>query len=245
MKNSILSYALKTRLKKIDFFKKNPHIAQELTFNYLIKNGKNTVFGKEHDFKNINSYTSFSNRIPTRSYEDLFPYIQRIRVGEQNILWNSKIKLFSKSSGTTNAKSKFIPVSSESLINCHFKGGKDMLALYLDNFPTKKFFSGRGFILGGTLNKYKNYTDGDLSAILLSNFPFWVNFHRSPKLSTALIQDWEKKLKLIVEEISKQNITKERFRFFDQLRMLFDDFENNEFSYVLHIFCESSKTYQK
>ena len=82
-----------------------------------------------------------------------------------------------------------------------------MLALYLDNFPTKKFFSGRGFILGGTLNKYKNYTDGDLSAILLSNFPFWVNFHRSPKLSTALIQDWEKKLKLIVEEISKQNIT--------------------------------------
>lgn len=207
MKNSILSCALKTRLKKIDFFKNNPHIAQERTFNYLIKNGKNTIFGKEHDFKNIHSYSSFSNRIPTRSYEDLFQYVQRLRAGEQNILWNSKIKWFAKSSGTTNAKSKFIPISTESLINCHFKGGKDMLALYLNNFPTKKFFSGRGFILGGTLNKYKNYTDGDLSAILLSNFPFWVNFHRSPKLSIALIKDWEKKLKLIIEEISKQNIT--------------------------------------
>lgn len=207
MKNSILSYALKTRLKKIDFFIKNPHTAQELTFNYLIKNGKNTLFGKEHDFKNIKSYSSYINRVPTRTYEDLFPYILKIQAGEENILWNSKTKWFAKSSGTTNAKSKFIPITSESLINCHFKGGKDMLALYLENFPTKHFFSGRGFILGGTLNKLKGYSEGDLSAILLSNFPSWVNFHRSPKLSTALMKDWEEKLKLIVDEISKQNIT--------------------------------------
>ena len=207
MKNSILSYALKTRLKKIDFFIKNPHTSQELTFNYLIKNGKNTLFGKEHDFKNIKSYSGYINRVPTRTYEDLFPYILKIQAGEENILWNSKTKWFAKSSGTTNAKSKFIPITSESLINCHFKGGKDMLALYLENFPTKHFFSGRGFILGGTLNKFKGYSEGDLSAILLSNFPSWVNFHRSPKLSTALMKDWEEKLKLIVDEISKQNIT--------------------------------------
>jgi hypothetical protein len=207
LKNSILSYALKTRLKKIDFFIKNPHTAQELTFNYLIKNGKNTLFGKEHDFKNIKSYSSYINRVPTRTYEDLFPYILKIQAGEENILWNSKTKWFAKSSGTTNAKSKFIPITSESLINCHFKGGKDMLALYLNRNPNSKIFNGKGIILGGYQENNNKYIDADLSAILLKNFPFWVNIHRVPDIKTAVMKDWNKKLEKITNQSVNQNIT--------------------------------------
>ena len=206
-KNKILSFALKTRLKKINFFKDNPHAVQDRVFKNLIKNGRETIFGLDHDFKNINSFADFSNKVPVRTYEEIFPYIERVRAGEKNILWNQQTKWFAKSSGTTNAKSKFIPMTIDSLKKSHYKAGKDMLALYLGNYPTKKFFEGNGLILGGSLQNRKNYTDGDLSAILLDNFPFWVNYHRSPKHSTALMHDWEEKLELIVSEVICQDIT--------------------------------------
>ena len=122
--------------------------------------------------------------------------LTRARNGEQNVLWPGKIKWFSKSSGTTNAQSKFIPITKESLKECHFKGGKDMLSLYGNNFPFSDMYNGKGLMLGGTIKESENgdYKDGDLSAILLDEFPFWVNYHRVPDIETALMEDWEDKL---------------------------------------------------
>jgi len=206
-KNSILSSILKKRINNINLVNKTPLKTQEKVFKYLIKKGENTLFGIDHFFNNINNYQDFIKQVPLRSYEDLFPYIEKIRLGEKNILWPGNTKLFAKSSGTTNAKSKFIPLSKEALHNCHYKGGKDMLALYLNNNNNSNFFNGKGIIIGGSQNIGVNFIDGDLSAILLNNFPFWVNMHRVPDLKTAIMKDWNKKLAKITNQSIKQNIT--------------------------------------
>ena len=122
-------------------------------------------------------------------------------------MWPGDIRNFAKSSGTTNAKSKFIPLSKETLYNCHYKGGKDMLALYLESNPNSKMFDGKGIILGGYQEKNNKYIDADLSAILLKNFPFWVNMHRIPDIKTAVMKDWNKKLEEITNQSINQNVT--------------------------------------
>ena len=164
----------------------------------MIEKGKSTSFGIDHKFHKINSIDDFRKHVPVRTYEELFSYIKRVRENEKNVLWPGKIDWFARSSGTTNDKSKYIPISKDSLEDCHFKGGKDMLSLYCNNFPETNLYNGKGLMLGGSLeqNKTYRYTDGDLS-ILINNFPFWVNMHRSPDLQTALLKDWELKLDLI------------------------------------------------
>tara|TARA_B110000116_G_scaffold260019_1_gene262707 strand:+ start:2285 stop:3808 length:1524 start_codon:yes stop_codon:yes gene_type:complete len=206
-KNTILSSILKKRINQIKLVNKTPLETQQRNFEYLLNKGKNTKFGSEHFFKTINGYTDFVDKIPVRNYEELFPYIEEMRSGGKNILWPGETKLFAKSSGTTNAKSKFIPLSKDALHNCHYKGGKDMLALYLNNNNNSKFFNGKGVIIGGSQNIGAKFIDGDLSAILLSNFPFWVNMHRVPDLRTAIMKDWSKKLAKITHQSIKQNIT--------------------------------------
>lgn len=209
LKNTILSYFIKKRKDEIDWFSKNPYQSQEDIFQNLIKKGKASIFGKDHNFKEIKSYNDFAKYVPIRTYEELFPYIEKIRNGEENILWPEKNKWFAKSSGTTNAKSKFIPVSKESLYESHFKAGKDMLALYCNNFPQKSIFNGKGLMLGGsqTQNKKHNFIEGDLSAILIENFPFWVKMHQNPNSEIVLIDDWEEKIKRITEQLLNENIT--------------------------------------
>ena len=131
--NSVVSWFLKKRIHQIEFFSKYPNEVQhELLFN-LLQQAKNTTFGKEHDFSSIRTYEDFIARVPVISYEEMEPLIAKSRKGEQQLFWDTPIKWFAKSSGTTNAKSKFIPVSQESLDDCHYKGSKDLLCLYLNN----------------------------------------------------------------------------------------------------------------
>ena len=209
LKNSILSYFIKKRKDEIDWFSNNPLQSQEGIFKDLIQKGCKSIFGQDHNFKEIKSYKDFTKNIPIRTYEELFPYIEKIRNGEENVLWSGQNKWFAKSSGTTNAKSKFIPVSKESLYESHFKAGKDMLALYCNNFPQKSIFNGKGLMLGGsqTQNKKHGFIEGDLSAILIENFPFWVKMHQNPNSEIVLLDDWEEKIKRITEKLLHENIT--------------------------------------
>ena len=200
---------MQKRIKKINNFIDNPIKHQTNVLKYLIKKGLRTKFGKEHHFNKITNYTSFKNQIPVKTYEELAPYIEKARKGEKDILWPGTVKWFAKSSGTTNSKSKFIPITKESLNDCHFKAGKDMLSLYENNFPKTNIYNGKGLMLGGTIAKseYGEFKDGDLSAILLDEFPFWVNYHRVPDIETALMKNWENKLDEIASQAVKENIT--------------------------------------
>ena len=184
-----------------------PIITQDKILNKLILKAERTKFGIEHSFNKIKNYSDFKRLVPDRKYEELFPYIDEIRNGKKNILWPNSIKLFSISSGTTNAKSKYIPLSNETLNDCHFKGGKDMLAIYLNNNPNSEIFNGKGIILGGSKEINSKYVEGDLSAILLDNFPFWVNTHRIPDIKTATMKNWDNKLEKIINQSINQNIT--------------------------------------
>jgi len=200
---------MQKRIDKIEEFCKNPMQAQKNVFDFLIAKGKNTAFGKAHQFSEITNYTNFSKNIPIRNYEEFSVFIERARKGEENVLWPGKINWFAKSSGTTNAQSKFIPITQESLEDCHFKGGKDMLSLYGNNFPFSDMYNGKGLMLGGTIKDSEDggYKDGDLSAILLDEFPFWVNYHRIPDIDTALMSEWEEKLERIAQQAVHVNIT--------------------------------------
>ena len=206
-KNSILSALLKQRIKQINNVNSDPLITQEKIFTGLIKKGLNTKFGNDHSFSKIKTYDDYKKNIPVRKYEEIFPYIEQMRLGKKNILWPGKTFFFAKSSGTTNAKSKYIPLSNDTLYDCHFKGGKDMLAIYLNNNPESRVFNGKGIMLGGSKETNNKIIEGDLSAILLDNFPFWVNSHRIPDIETALSDNWNEKLEKISEQSINQNIT--------------------------------------
>ena len=207
--NSIASWFLKKRFHQIELFLKYPNEVQnELLFS-LLKIAKDTEFGRKHDFTSIKSYKDFNERIPVVNYEAFQPLIERSRRGENNIFWPTPIKWFAKSSGTTNAKSKFIPVSTESLEDCHYAGGKDLLCMYLNNNEGSQMFTGKSLRLGGSKELYKeNGTAfGDLSAILIDNMPFWAEFSSTPSSKVSLMSDWETKMGAIVDETINENVT--------------------------------------
>ena len=207
--NSFATWILKKRIHQMELFLKYPHeVQEELLFN-LIKASENTQLGKKYDFSSMKSYTSFSERIPVSSYEELEPLIEKTRQGEQNVFWHSNIKWFAKSSGTTNAKSKFIPVSSEALENCHYKASKDLLCLYLNNNEESQMFTGKSLRLGGSKQLYENNNTffGDLSAILIDNMPIWAEFSSTPSSKISLMGDWETKLPAIINETINENVT--------------------------------------
>jgi hypothetical protein len=207
--NSIASWVLKQRIHEIELFLKYPNEVQEELLMNLIRQAENTILGKEYDFQSIKSYHTFQERVPISSYEDLEPLIERTRKGEQNVFWNQPIKWFAKSSGTTNAKSKFIPVSTEALENCHYKGSKDLLCMYLNNNENSQLFTGKSLRLGGSKQLYEdnNTFFGDLSAILIDNMPFWAEFSSTPSNKTSLMSEWETKLMAIVNETKVENVT--------------------------------------
>lgn len=198
-------------LKSIEKGRRSPEEQQEVLFTELIKRGCNTAFGKEHKFNEINSVKRFNEQVPLRSYDMFEPYIERIRKGEKNILWDSPIKWFAKSSGTSSSKSKFIPITKESLQECHYAGMKKMLATYTDINKKSRIFDGKALTLGGSVTpdemgkggtKY-----GDLSAILLSNSPRWVELRRVPSRQTALLSDFETKVDIICKNALNYNVT--------------------------------------
>ena len=207
--NSIISWFLKKRKHQIELFLKYPIDVQDELLLKLTSTAKKTEFGKKHHFSSIKNYTDFSNNIPIQKYESIEPLIERCRKGEQNLFWPSKVKWFAKSSGTTNAKSKFIPVSDEAIEFCHMKAGKDMLCLYINNNTDAKLFTGKSLRLGGSASVYEDSNSyfGDLSAIIIENMPFWADLSSAPKQEVALMGEWETKMEAIIEETINENIT--------------------------------------
>ena len=169
----------------------------------------NTEWGLKYDYKSIKRYEDFCQRVPLQIYDDIKPYVTRMINGERNILWPSVVKWYAKSSGTTNDKSKFLPVTPEILQGCHYKGGFDTVALYLRNNPESHFFSKKGLILGGShspspLNQKSHC--GDLSAVLLQNLNPLVNLMRVPAKRIILMDEWESKIKAIVDSTWNKDV---------------------------------------
>ncbi|MBF1514151.1 MAG: GH3 auxin-responsive promoter family protein [Prevotella pallens] len=183
---------------------------QHEILQYLVKRGKDTEYGRKYLFSTINNYNDFAQNIPLNTYEELKGYIERMRHGERNILWPGQVKWYAKSSGTTNDKSKFIPITHEGLQNVHYQGGKDVLAYYLSNNPNSKLFSGKGLILGGSHSPNYNLSNslvGDLSAILIENINPLANLVRVPSKEVALLSDFEVKRDRMAKEVISQNVT--------------------------------------
>ena len=183
---------------------------QHEILQYLVKRGKDTEYGRKYLFSTINNYNDFAQNIPLNTYEELKGYIERMRHGERNILWPGQVKWYAKSSGTTNDKSKFIPITHEGLQNVHYQGGKDVLAYYLSNNPNSKLFSGKGLILGGSHSPNYNLSNslvGDLSAILIENIHPLANLVRVPSKEVALLSDFEVKRDRMAKEVISQNVT--------------------------------------
>ena len=205
--NSIINAFNKSRLDKIERFKTHPFPVQESTLFDLIRKARDTEWGRKYGFSGIRDIEGFQSAVPLQTYEDVKPYVDRIRRGEQNILWPGAIKWFAKSSGTTDDKSKFIPVSREALVGCHYRGGYDVLALYGRQNPKTKVFTAKTLTLGGSRQIEKESEHaycGDLSAILIQNVPRWVNWLKTPSVDIALLPDFNEKL----EKIAKTSVNR-------------------------------------
>ncbi|MFD0751009.1 GH3 auxin-responsive promoter family protein [Mucilaginibacter calamicampi] len=208
--NSVFTWFMKKRIHQIELFMKYPNEVQEEWFEQLITRAENTEWGKKHHYKSITNLTEFKERVPIQTYDTLKPYIERMLQGEQNVLWPSEIRWFAKSSGTTNDRSKFIPVSEDALEECHFKGGRDLLTIYFNNRPDAKMFTGKILTLGGSHQISQLSPDtsfGDLSAVLMKNLPLWAEFHRTPDLDIALLENFEEKIERMAHATKDVNVT--------------------------------------
>lgn len=210
--NSFMTWIFKSRIGQIQNFMKYPIESQNQIFDELISAAKRTEFGRKYKFSAIRSYQDFADQVPIHDYEQMKPYIEKTMRGSQNVVWPTDIEWFSKSSGTTGSRSKYIPVSQESLEECHFKGGKDMLSLYVNNYPESKLFTGKGLTIGGSLanNPLNGESDiqvGDISAVITHNLPMWVQFARTPSLEIALMSEWESKIERTAQEVMDENVT--------------------------------------
>jgi len=195
--NSVISWFVKKRIHQIELFKKYPIEVQDELLMRLIRSAQYTEWGNKYNYKDISTVEEYKSRFPVQRYKDVLPYVLRMQEGRQNLLWPNEIRWFAKSSGTTSGKSKYIPVSYESLEECHFKGGKDLLSLYFDKHPNAEAHKGKTLVIGGSKSDIKDSDGsyiGDLSAIIMDNLPIWVELKRTPSLDIALLDDWEEKL---------------------------------------------------
>lgn len=208
--NSMASWYMRKRMHQIELFMKYPHEVQEEWFENLLHTAKDTEWGLKYGYESINTFEEFRQRVPLNDYEALKPYIDRLRAEEDNVLWPTETKWFAKSSGTTSERSKFIPVTNEALEECHYKCGKDMLAMYCDNYPDTQIFMGKALGLGGSYTSDNSEADtyhGDVSAIIMENLPFWVQLIRTPDINIALMDEWEEKLDKIAKITKDENVT--------------------------------------
>ncbi|MFT3883957.1 MAG: GH3 auxin-responsive promoter family protein [Flavobacteriales bacterium] len=200
---------MKKRLQQIELFRDNPHEAQLEVFHRLVAAARHTEWGRRHDYAGIMNPDVFRQRVPLQDYTAVKPYVDRMRAGEQNLLWPTDIRWFAKSSGTTNARSKFIPVSREALEDCHYKGGKDLLALHCAMYPQSRLYQGMTMVIGGSSTIEPVRTDaytGDLSAIIIRNLPIWVEVRRTPVIETALMENWEEKVERMARETMREDV---------------------------------------
>jgi GH3 auxin-responsive promoter len=198
------------RLWRIDNWSNNPVATQREVLQELITAAQYTEFGKKHGFNKLFSVKEFKQKVPLQEYNDVEPYINRMMQGEENVLWNTPVFWFAKSSGTSSAKSKFIPISDESLQQNHFKASKDVLSNYYQFFPSSNLLTGKGLVVGGShqISKLNNDIQfGDLSAVLMQNTPFWGQWIRTPELSVALLDEWENKIEQLAQITANENVT--------------------------------------
>ncbi|MFT3903153.1 MAG: GH3 auxin-responsive promoter family protein [Niabella sp.] len=205
-----ISSLARMRHWRIEGWRDHPVDAQREVIQNLVTSAQYTEFGRKYNFHDLYTIRDFKKAVPIQTYETLKPYIERTMQGEQNLLWNSPVYWFAKSSGTTSDKSKFIPVSEESLEDCHYKAAKDVLTMYYQFNPDSQLLTGKGLVLGGShninpLNNDAQY--GDLSAVLLQNSPFWGHWLRTPELSIALMDEWENKLEMMAQQTINENVT--------------------------------------
>ena len=200
----------KPRQKAIAKYASQAEAIQNKVLQQLVAKAENTEWGLQHDYRTLKSYQDFQQRVPVQTYEEIKGYVDRMRHGEKNILWPGEVVWYAKSSGTTNDKSKFIPVSKEGLQTVHYAGGRDAVALYLQQNPESRIFSGRTLILGGSHApnyNLKNSLVGDLSAILIENINPLVNLIRVPEKKIALLSDFEEKMEKIARVAMDKDIT--------------------------------------
>ena len=205
-----ISRLARLRYWQMEQWIQNPVAVQREVLQHLVTSAQYKEFGRKYNFSKIFSIREFKKAVPIHEYGDLKPYIQRIMSGEQNILWGTPVNWFAKSSGTTSDKSKFIPVSEESLQDCHYKGAKDVVTMYYNFNPDSDLLTGKALVIGGShtisqVNEDAHY--GDLSAVLLQNLPFWGNWIRTPELHIALLDEWEDKIEKLAESTIRENVT--------------------------------------
>ena len=205
-----ISRLARMRIWSIEQWMNDPVRAQFLVWQDLLAAGQYTEFGRHHQFSALQSLEDYKQKIPLHEYEDLKPFIERMMQGEENVLWNTPITWFAKSSGTTSDKSKFIPVSEESLKENHYRASKDVLSFYYAAHPDSGLLTGKGLVIGGShqinhINEDVRY--GDLSAVVLQNSPFWANWLRTPDLSIALMDEWESKIEKLAQSTINENVT--------------------------------------
>ena len=205
-----ISRLARMRMWRIQAWRENPVAAQREVLQDLVTSAQYTEFGRKYNFSSLYNVREFKKNVPIHEYDDLKPYIQRSMNGEQNLLWNTPVNWFAKSSGTTSDKSKFIPVSQESLEDCHFKAVKDIITMYYEFNPFSDLLTGKGLVIGGShtvhqLNEESHY--GDLSAVLMQNTPFWGSWIRTPELSIALMDEWETKIEKLAQHTIQENVT--------------------------------------
>lgn len=210
LKSSFFSWYFKKRWPELETQIRLANDVQQATLMSLVGDARNTEIGKKYDFKSIERYEDFRERVPILDYEGIKPLIERTMRGEQNIIWHSDIRWFAKSSGTTSDKSKFIPVSFEALDRCHYQGGRDVLTMYCNSFQETEMFNGKSLVIGGS-HKVNTFSEnsfyGDLSAVVLANTPFWVEFLRTPDKSIALMEEWEEKLEKMALATVNEDVT--------------------------------------
>ena len=208
--NSLITWRLKKRFHQMELFLKFPHEVQKDCLSNLLDKAKDTEWGKRYDFVNINSHEDFMSKVPLQDYNSIKQDIQRTREGQQNIFWPAEIKWYAKSSGTTEDKSKIIPVGEDSLFECHYKAGKDMLSIFCNWYPDTKVFTGKTIMMGGSsqIDPHGNGSfTGDLSAILISNLPFWVVRQQAPEKEIVLMGNWEEKIEKMATNVIHEDIT--------------------------------------
>ncbi|MGF2413085.1 MAG: GH3 family domain-containing protein, partial [Ferruginibacter sp.] len=206
----IISLLARNRFWRIQNWSNHPVAAQRQVLQDLVTAGQYTAFGTKYHFAKLFTLKEFKKNVPIHEYDDIKPYINKMMEGEDNVLWNTPVKWFAKSSGTTSDKSKFIPISDESLADNHFKAAKDVLTNYYNNFPGSDLLTGKSLVIGGShqLSKINEEIQfGDLSAVLMQNSPFWGQWIRTPELSIALLDEWENKIEQLAQITANENVT--------------------------------------
>ncbi len=207
--NNIFGWYFRERYRLIEKFVKFPIQVQNEVLNNMLSLNKHTVWGRKYDFSTIYTAEDFSKRVPLQDYETLKPYIKRMMLGEKDVLWSGQVKWFSKSSGTTSDKSKFIPVTTQNLKACHLRGTFDTMTLLYNSKPDSKIFAGKNLVMGGSLSSFTEFQDskiGDVSAIMLANMPAFVKPFYAPSLEIGLMSEWEEKIELMARQSINENI---------------------------------------